>query len=228
MDIYGGVIMEKLPREKLIEDGVEALSDDELLAIMLGSGTKSLDVFSLSKNIIKEYGFKNLYQMSYKELAKIPGIKKAKACKLMVVFEIVKRMIKYENERIILKGSKEVYDYVKADYLLEPKEVLTILYLNSKLQVIKKDSIRDEKYTEIEIPFKRLIADSIKYDAYGIILIHNHPAGNPNPSIQDDISTEKIGNILKEMGILLLDHLIIADNKYYSYSDSRSMKSLLY
>lgn len=220
--------MEKLPREKLIEEGVEALKDDELLAIMLGSGTKNEDVFNMSKRLIEEYGFKNLYQMNYDDLSKIPGIKKAKACKLMVVFEIVKRMIKYEREKEELKGAKEVYDYIKSEYLLEKKEVLTILYLNSRLQVLKKERIKDDKYTEIEIPIKEIVLHSIEYDAYGVILIHNHPAGNPYPSNADDIATENLATVLKGVDVLLLDHLIIADDKYYSYSDSNSIKSLLY
>lgn len=218
--------MEKLPREKLIEDGVSSLTDDELLAIMLGSGTKYENVFLMSKRLIEVYGFKNLYEMDYKELSKIPGIKEAKATKLMVVFEIVKRMIKNEREKEILKGAKEVYEYIKGEYLLEKKEVLTILYLNSRLQVIKKEKRTQNNYSKLELPNKEIIIHSIEYDAYGIILIHNHPAGNPNPSEADDIATNTLAIALKAIGIILLDHLIIADDKYYSYSDAT--KDVLY
>jgi DNA repair protein RadC len=80
--------MNKLPREKLIEDGIDKLTDDELLAIMLGVGTKNEDVFTMSKRLIKDYGFSHLLRMDYLELSKIPGIKEAKATKLISVFEI--------------------------------------------------------------------------------------------------------------------------------------------
>ena len=99
--------MEKLPREKLILNGVESLTDDELLSIILGCGSKNENVFNMSKRIIKDYGFNKLYKMDYDSLSKISGIKIAKATKLMVIFEIAKRIVKYENEMECIKTSKD-------------------------------------------------------------------------------------------------------------------------
>lgn len=220
--------MQKLPREKLISDGVEALSDDELLAIMIGSGSKLEDVFSMSKRLILEYGFKNLYKMNYHQLSKIKGLKIAKATKLMAVFEITKRVIKYENENDIIKSSKDLYNYIYPDYLLLKKEVLSVIYVNSKLQIIEKDIISDNEYKEVELPIKKIVYNAINKDAYGIFLIHNHPSGNELPSKNDNIGTNKLAKILKELGILLLDHIIIGDKGYFSYSDTNSIDTLIY
>ena len=220
--------MEKLPREKLIDEGVDKLEDYELLAIILGSGSKKEDVFSLSKRLIKEYGFKDLYKMKYEELSKIDGIKMAKATKLMVIFEIAKRVIKYENEKDIIKSSKDLYNYILSDYLVLKKEVLSVIYVNSKLQIIGKDTFSDNLYNTINLPIKKIVLNAILKDSYGVFLVHNHPSGNELPSKSDNISTNKLSKTLNGLGIILLDHIIIGSNSYFSYSDTNSIDSELY
>ena len=215
--------MEKLPREKLITNGVESLSDDELLSIILGCGSKEENVFKMSKRIIKDYGFNKLYKMDYDSLVKIYGIKIAKATKLMVIFEIAKRIIKYENEVECIKTSKDLYNYVYHDYLLQKKEILTVIYVNSKLQVMNEEKFSQNEYTQINIPIKLIVKNAIDNDAYGIFLVHNHPSGNEMPSDADNKSTKNLTLTLKGVGILLLDHIIIGEKEYFSYSDTNTI-----
>lgn len=216
-----------LPREKMIEFGVESLEDDELLAIMLGSGSKYEDVFSLSKRLINNYGFDRLLRMNYKELSKIPGIKKAKASKLMAVFEIAKRCIKNKNQKVIY-DSKTLFEYVYPEFMFKKKELLMVIYVDSKLKIIGEDKFFDDSYTEIKISIKTLVKKAIEHDSYGIFLVHNHPGGNKNPSNSDKEYTNKLSLILKDIQILLLDHIIIAEDTYYSFSDNLAIDELNY
>lgn len=213
--------MELLPREKLIKLGAEALNDDELLAIMLGTGTNTESVFEMSKRLCDTYGFERLYHMSYDDLSAIPGIKKAKASKLMAVFEIVKRIMESENKEIKLSSSHSIFEYVYPKYLGKNKEILTIIYVNSKLGVLKLEEYTSDSYTSIDTPIRTIVKNSIANDAYGVFLIHNHPAGNVNPSESDIKYTHRLEFALSSIGILLLDHIIISKNKYYSFSDSK-------
>ena len=214
--------MEKLPREKLILNGVESLTDDELLSIILGCGSKNENVFNMSKRIIKDYGFNKLYKMDYNSLSKISGIKIAKATKLMVIFEIAKRIVKYENEMECIKTSKDLYNYVYHEYILLKKEMLTVIYVNSKLQILNKEKISQNEYSQINIPIKQIVKNAIDYDAYGIFLVHNHPSGNEMPSQADNKSTKNLTLTLKGVGIILLDHIIIGEKDYFSYSDTNT------
>lgn len=215
--------MEKLPREKLILNGVESLTDDELLSIILGCGSKNENVFNMSKRIIKDYGFNKLYKMDYDSLSKISGIKIAKATKLMVIFEIAKRIVKYENEMECIKTSKDLYNYVYHEYVLLKKEMLTVIYVNSKLQILNEEKISQNEYSQINIPIKQIVKKAIDYDAYGIFLVHNHPSGNEMPSQADNKSTKNLTLTLKGVGIILLDHIIIGEKDYFSYSDTNTI-----
>ena len=105
-------VVKMLPREKLILNGSEALSDDELLAILLGYGSKDEDVFSLSKRLINDYGFTHLFNMSYNDLSKIKGIKEAKATKLLALFEIARRISKKEYLNNPLKEPIDIYNFI--------------------------------------------------------------------------------------------------------------------
>ena len=218
----------KLPREKIIEDGPNTLTDSELLAIMLSSGTKEEDVFKMSERLIKDFGFSGLINMNYNELSKIQGIKMAKASKLMAIFEIARRVMAEEKEKKEIIDAKSLYEYVYPYYYGIKKELLIVIGVDSKLRIIKEKKYTSDSYNEINVPLKELIKDIISMDPYGIFLIHNHPAGNVNPSSSDIKYTVDLGKTLRNIDILLLDHLIISYDKYYSFSDSKCLSNLNY
>ena len=218
----------KLPREKIIEDGVDSLSDSELLAIMLGSGTKDYDVFTMSEQLIKDYGLSGLFRMNYKELSKLQGIKKAKASKIMAIFEISRRVMREEQEKVSIIDAKSLFEYVYPSYYGMKKEVLMVIGVDSKLKIINEKKYTSDSYSEIHVSLKDLIKDIISMDPYGVFLIHNHPGGNINPSNQDIRYTMDLGTVLKNLNILLLDHLIISLDKYYSFSNKGSLNGIPY
>lgn len=214
-----------LPREKIIKDGPSELSDDELLAIMLSSGTKNEDVFSMSKRLIQDYGFASLMRLDYNELSKIPGIKMAKGAKLLAIFEIARRVISEENNKKCLNDAKGLFEYVYPSYYGIKKEVLMIIGVTSRLKVLNLKKYTSDSYNEINIPIKEIIKDILQMDPYGVFIIHNHPGGNINPSTADIKYTIELGKTLDALNILLLDHLIISNDTYYSFNENHTLKS---
>ena len=214
-----------LPREKIIKDGPSELSDDELLAIMLSSGTKNEDVFSMSKRLIQDYGFASLMRLDYNELSKIPGIKMAKGAKLLAIFEIARRVISEENNKKCLNDAKGLFKYVYPSYYGIKKEVLMIIGVTSRLKVLNLKKYTSDSYNEINIPIKEIIKDILQMDPYGVFIIHNHPGGNINPSTADIKYTIELGKTLDALNILLLDHLIISNDTYYSFNENHTLKS---
>ncbi len=203
-----------LPREKMIINGPKELKDEELLAIMLSSGTKNENVFDMSKRLIKEYGFSRLFKMNYEELSKIPGIKKAKATKLMANFEITRRIIENKTSDIKLLETIDVFNYIYPDYIDIDYELLSVIYVDIKMTVIKIDKYTDLLKSKLKIPFRNIINNALNLNVFGFFLVHNHPAGNINPSKEDIIETNELLKICNQIGIILFDHIIISKGTY--------------
>ena len=209
------------PREKLLRNGVRSLSDIELLAIMLGVGTKEESVLDLSQRLISEYGLKNLFMMNYNELKNIKGIKEAKATKLLSAFEITRRVLEVSGDDRELLYAKDLYDYIKNDYILEKKEILTVVYVNNKCVPIKKERFMNNEVSNVFVPEKRIIKEALDLECAGIFMVHNHPSGNPYPSNDDIEVTKDIASILKRINMHLFDHIIIANDRFYSILESK-------
>lgn len=205
-----------LPREKMIVEGAKELKDEELLAIMLSSGTKNENVFDMSKRLIKEYGFSRLFKMNYEELSKIPGIKKAKATKLMAIFEITRRIIENKTSDTKLLETIDVFNYIYPDYIDIDYELLSVIYVDIKMTVIKIDKYTDKLKSKLRIPFRNIINNALNLNVFGFFLVHNHPAGNINPSKEDIIETNELLKICNQIGIILFDHIIISKGTYLS------------
>ena len=209
------------PREKLIKGGVKSLSDIELLAIMLGVGNKDESVLDLSQRLIHNYSLKGLFMMSYDELKEIKGIKEAKATKLLAAFEITRRVLEVKDKNKELLYAHDVYDYICNDYILEKKEILTILYVDNKCRVIKKEKYMNNELNKVLVPDKLIIKHALTYECFGIFMIHNHPSGDPTPSLSDVEATKDIANVLNKLNIHLFDHIVLGDNKFYSITESK-------
>lgn len=209
------------PRERLILNGPNNLTDVELLAIMLGSGSKKESVLELSARLINEYGFKRLFQMSYEELNKISGIKEAKATKLMAAFEISRRCVKEDVlKKTTIYNAKELYKFIVSDYYLIDYEMISVVYVNNSLEVIKKRMFSNEVPAQVLIPTRKIVAEAISLNAFGVFLAHNHPSNNITPSMSDIDTTIELSRVLANIQIKLLDHIIIGKDDYYSFEES--------
>ena len=207
---------EMRPRERLINSNVNALTDSEVLAVILNTGTKELDALELANYLIDTYGINKLCNLEYNELIKIKGISVRKATLLIALFELVKRTSRLTNN-IILNNPNNIFNYIKSDYMYYDTEVLTILFVNTKCHLLYKLCNSSNNIANVEVNIKHIISLALKYNAYGIILIHNHPSGDVSPSREDIVITNRLRTTLELLDIELLDHLIISKNKYYSF-----------
>lgn len=209
--------LDQRPRERLIENGPKALSDIELLAILLGSGSKKQDVFALAQNICANYSFYELKQVSYQKLIELSGIKKAKACLLLACFELARRSYLMLDSAPCLDCAAKIHQYILADFMFLDSEQVVAVYLNCKLKPVQKFSSTTLESMEVGVPIRQIVVEALRVNAYGLVLIHNHPSGDLKPSFADIKTTKEIEMLLFKLNILFLDHLIVYKHSYYSF-----------
>lgn len=213
------ITLEQRPRERAKEKGIESLSDAELVAILLEKGTKGENVIDLSNRLISTFGLQRLNSLSLQELMKIKGIKLAKASKLLAAFELSRRV---KSGRLCGKTIRKPSDV--ASYYIQrlkdlKREHFIAVFLDSKNKIIKDEIIFIGTLNGSLIHPREVFKEAIRNSANSIILIHNHPSGDVNPS-DEDIQVNKVligaGDLV---GIKVLDHLIIGNKKWKSLID---------
>ncbi len=218
------------PYEKIEMYGAGALSDSELLAIIIKCGSKEESSVSLAQKILtsKSYGDKSLrflQNLSIEELMKIKGIGKVKAIQIIATCELAKRMSKpIHSLKIMIKSTKDVTDLVMDELRFEKREIVKLLILNSKNVLLKNINISLGGDSFATIQPKAVLSEPIKIGAPKIILIHNHPSGDPTPSKSDFEVTDIIYECASMFGIQLIDHVIIGDNKAESIFQKKNKK----
>jgi len=211
------------PREKLLSKGVNSLSNAELLAIILRSGTTKESVVELSQRILQTFGndINRLGQVSANYLMKnFKGIGEAKAVSIIAALELGKRR-KAEDMKIRKKiaSSMDIYKYFHPLLSDLPHEEFWALFLNRAAYIIDRFKISQGGVSETVVDGKLIYKEAIACLASSVILCHNHPSGNILPSSNDDTVTFRIKAALERLDLQLLDHVILADGKYYSYAD---------
>ena len=209
------------PREKALNNGVQSLSNEELLAVILKCGTRGVSVLELANDIFKRYySFNNIMNCSYDELMKIKGISKAKAIELLAIMEIAKRIQKNKINSIkVINSPDDIYDNFSVLLKEEKQENFMVIFLNIKSHIIKYETlfVGGVNCSIIDVNF--ILKKAINYGACKIICLHNHPSGDPTPSMNDISCTKRIREAGELMGISLIDHIIIGDNSYFSFKE---------
>jgi len=212
------------PYEKCERYGAGVLSDAELLAVILRTGTKNQRVIDLAVNILNYStaypGLKGLNYLTMKELTRIKGVGRVKAIELLCLTEITKRMAKEihrDGLKLVTPGS--VADYYMQDMRHLPTEQVMLLMMDSKNRLIKDLVISEGTVNSSIMPTREVYLQALKYEAVNIILLHNHPSGDPTPSAEDIRVTRKLCEAGNLIGITLMDHLIIGDNRYISLKE---------
>ena len=211
------------PRERLINKGVEYLSNEDLLAILLKTGTKDYSVKVLASNILKQIeNINNLKDINLESLIKIKGIGKAKACELLAAIELGKRLNqKIDNlNQLKVYSSSSIYDYYKDKLSDKLQEHFYCVYLDTKNHIIKDKLLFIGTINESLIHPREIFKEAYLLSASSIICIHNHPSGNVNPSNNDIIMTKQLIEVGKILGIKVLDHIIISRDNYFSFNDN--------
>jgi len=209
------------PREKLIEKGSKSLSDAELLGILLGSGSRNESAVGLAKRILN-YAQNNLTELGrlgVDDLMQFKGVGEAKAVTLCSAFELARRKKSEVIERIKITSATDIFNEISPFLADLNHEEFWVFYLNRANIVLRLEKISSGGISGTVVDNKIILKKALLNLASSIILVHNHPSGNLNPSIQDKKITRKMKLACELLEINLLDHLIIAGNSYYSFAD---------
>ena len=207
-----------LPRERLLQYGAEALSNQELLAILLRTGSGQLNVLDLSAQILQQYP--NLFELKFatkEELMTFPGIGEVKAIEILTAIELGSRIQKALQPKLgTIRSSVELASQLMEELKDYQQEHLLCLYLNTKNEIIKKETLFIGSLNQSVAHPREIFKGAVRVSAARLIVVHNHPSGNPKPSQQDLSFTRRLIECGELMGIELLDHLIIGHNRYLS------------
>lgn len=214
--------VEDRPREKLVKKGVQSLSDAEIIALLIGSGTKNESAVELSKKVLKSANnnLNELGKLNIRDLTKMKGIGDAKAITILAALELGRRR---KISEIITKKkitqSKDVFELFQPTIGDLPHEEFWILLLNRSNRIIEKIKISQGGISGTVIDVKIILKHAVEKLASSIILCHNHPSGNKAPSNADDTITNKLKSGAELLDIQVIDHIIVADVEYFSYAD---------
>ena len=204
------------PREKLRERGASALSDEELVAAILGRGVKGLDVVAMSKTVAKLIRkYKEI--LSIDHLTSVPGMGLAKAAQILSAFELARRYLLKDTVKIT--STKDILPLV-ADIVNKQQEYFVCISLNGANEVIEKRIVTIGLVNSSQIHPREVFADVIADRAAAVIFAHNHPSGDPNPSVVDAETHKQLTEAGKILGLRILDHIIVTKKGYFSFQES--------
>lgn len=214
------------PREKLLLKGRTALSDAELIAILIGSGSKNESAVSLSQRILASVSnnLSELGRLSISELTEFKGIGQAKAISIAAAMELGRRRRAGEAlDRKKITSSHSVFEYVQPIIGELPHEEFWVLYLNNSNKIIKSAQLSKGGITGTVVDVRLAFKEALQLGAVGIILAHNHPSGTLKPSQADIKLTKKLRTAGESLDIKVLDHLIITEKAYFSFADENML-----
>ena len=208
------------PRDRLLKYGPEALSNAELLAIILRTGTQKENIINLCSRIFSEYNLKQLSQANVSKLMEIHGIGTAKAAQIAAVFELARKLEGFTDEpKRKIRSPADVYSILYPKMREQKREKLVALLLDTKNQVLREEVISIGSLNANIVHPREVFKAALLESCASVILSHNHPSGDPTPSREDIAVTEKLVEGGKLLGIDVLDHVVIGDGRYVSLKD---------
>jgi DNA repair protein RadC len=216
--------LEERPREKMLSGGMAYLSNAELLAILLRTGTKDKSVLYLAEEVLslENGGILFLSECAPEELASIKGIGKAKACNVLAGIELGRRIArKPREEKVKVNSPESIVSLFMEEMRYYKKEVFKVLLINTKGEIIGTDQISVGDLSTTVIHPREVFLPAIRRSAAAVAFAHNHPSGDPTPSGDDIAMTKKLVEAGKIIGISVWDHVIIGDGKYVSFREEQ-------
>ncbi len=212
--------LEDRPREKLIKYGAKILTNSELLAIILRIGNKKENVINLANKLFNKYDIKSLSRIEISKLKKELGIGDVKACQIIACFELGRRLASFKkHKKPVIKEAKDIAKIFIPEMSSLKKEHFKGIYLNSRKRIIKEETIFIGSLNESVIHPREIFQIALDENAAALILLHNHPSGDPKPSNFDIKITKELVKAGKLLGIKILDHIILGDNSYLSFKE---------
>lgn len=219
---FKNLINDEKPRERFLKYGVNNISNEDLISIILKTGTKEYSVKEVSNNILSEIDeIQDLKNLSLNKLTSIKGIGNVKAIELLSAIELGRRVY-YDNKKTLkkLRNSSDAYNYINKKFLYKTKEYFYVIYLDIKSNILDTKLLFIGGLNECIIDIREIFKNAHLLSAASFICVHNHPSGDPNPSKKDDSNTIELIKIGKLQKILLKDHIIVGNGKYYSYYEN--------
>jgi DNA repair protein RadC len=222
------------PRERLIAEGPERLTDAELLAIILrvGRGTFTEGVLGqnatdFAKELLTEFkGLRGLDRAHTEDLRKVPGLGTAKVAQIKAAIELGKRIQSKRLTAISFGSSSDVAAHFRPRFTGKRQEVVISVFLNGQNQSLGEKEITEGTPTQATVYVRRILEEALHVSAAAIVMVHNHPSGNSEPSAGDDDTTRRLLAASRLVELVLLDHIIVGESDHYSYSDSGRLKQL--
>ncbi|MBP8763050.1 RadC family protein [Acetoanaerobium noterae] len=216
------IIKEERPRETLLKKGETYLSDSELLAILINNGTRDKSAITLAREIIETSdGIRNLSNITVEELSKIKGIGLAKACRIISALELGRRVsVASEMQKFKISSPQDIGNVYMEELRYKKKEIFRVVLLNTKNVIIGSKDISEGSLNASIVHPREVFLEAIKKSANKMILMHNHPSGDPTPSSEDINITKRLISAGQIVGIEILDHVIIGDGSFYSFKEN--------
>ena len=219
------VPIEYQPREKALKEGIESLTDVELIALILRTGNKEESVIDLSKRLLNEIGgFSQLMHVDYATLSSLKGIKKAKAIEILSIVEMSRRLKVNHKNNVCFYDAFSIYNYLKDEMMFLKQEHFLILCLDTKNHLIKKKTIFIGSLDMSVVTPREVFKEAIGVSSAKIILVHNHPSGHSFPRQEDIYMTSRFMELGDLMSIEVIDHIIIGWNEFYSIKSQRCFR----
>lgn len=203
------------PREKLQKYGAGRLSNAELLAILLRTGKKGKSAVEIAGGILRKFGDAKIAEIGVPELAATAGLGPAKACEIVACFELGRRLLEQKKHRLYM-NAQDVWAALQ-DIREQKKEHFVIFFLDTRNQEIRRENISVGTLNANLVHPREVFESAILHNAAHVIVAHNHPSGNPEPSEEDKKVTNRLVEAGKILGIALLDHIVVAGSGYYSF-----------
>ncbi len=219
---------EERPRERLLKNGSESLSDAQLLAILLRTGSDKGDALQLAIYLLKKFSpLRQLLDATVSELCTVKGVGPAKAAQLKAALELGRRSLAVPLfEGTVFSKSRDVFQHFSPLFRNAKKEYFKILLLDQKNKMIRDVTISKGSLTATVVHPREVFHPAIRDSAASVIFIHNHPSGDPAPSIEDKKITARLAEVGEVMGIPVLDHLIIGNSDYFSFAEAGYIRPL--
>ncbi len=218
---------EERPREKLLRQGAGSLSDAELLAIFLRTGVRGVNAIEVGRRLLRRYGNKlsQLSRLSVSELLETKGLGEAKAIHLVACFELGKRLAREEHSNATFNHPAAVLDLLAAEMRAEPQEVLKVLLLDTRMKLLGVEELTRGTINETVAHPRDVLHHVIRRRAHAFVVVHNHPAGDPDPSAADRSFTRRLRESAETMQVQFTDHIIIglpshAHRGYFSFREN--------
>ena len=223
-----GLEQSSQPREKALLNGIESLTDEELLALLLRTGDKEQSVLDLSSTILREiHGMNGFHTITFAKLLSFKGINKAKAIGIMAALEFSKRINNHTNINEVYDSPTKVFYHLETKMSYLSQEHFLIMILDNHNRLIAEKTLFIGSVNMSIVSAREIFREALAFNGVSIICVHNHPSGDAHPSSEDISMTQKLVDLGKMMNVDIVDHIIIGRNQYYSFKAEKVYSSIL-